>query len=61
MESGQSKLIREFNIKLYETECIIEPPSGSHEITLIWLHGMTMKASDSIRFFLQESALNLPV
>lgn len=56
-----AKPLCEFHVKIYENEAIIDPPTGTHQITVIWLHGMTMKAADSIKFFSQGSTLSIPV
>lgn len=53
--------LREYNIKIYEDETIMEPINGSPEITVIWIHGMSSIAIRSMRLFFKGSALKNPV
>lgn len=52
---------KEYNIKIYEDETIMEPLTSSPEITILWIHGMQTVAIEDMKLFFKGSSLKNPV
>lgn len=57
---AEKKLLREFDLEVYENEFIIRP-AGGHEKTIIWIPHATRAAVDIGPFFTKGAALKLEV
>lgn len=58
---ADKKIKKEFRFQVFENEVIIEPLSGKHELTIIWLHHLYRNAADLSIFFMHGVSLELEV